>query len=93
MARGAQAYPGSARLGACGPPPSAGTSESSGWAHAAGGKGYLNFLYSKWSGNGPETVLFSSRRVGTGDVHFRQYRAETLGEIILSSAKSLHTQK
>ena len=43
----------------------------------------------KWS----ETVLFSSRRVGTGDVHYRQYRAETLGEIILSSAKSLHQQK
>jgi hypothetical protein len=25
----------------------------------------------QWSGNGPETVLFSSRRVGTGDVHSR----------------------
>jgi hypothetical protein len=46
-----------------------------------------------WSGNGPEMVLFSSRRVGAGDVDYRQDRAETLVEITLSSEKSLHQQK
>src|SRR2546427_11956678 len=35
-----------ARPGACGPPPSADTRGSRRWAHAAGGKGRLNFLYS-----------------------------------------------
>src|SRR5215831_14534369 len=47
----------------------------------------------KWSRNGPETVLFWSRRVGAGDVHSRQDRAETLVESILRSAKALHQQK
>src|SRR5262249_30663600 len=46
-----------------------------------------------WSENGPETVLFWSRRVGAGDVHSRQDRAETLVERILRSAKALHRQK
>src|SRR5262245_43255137 len=44
----------------------------------------------KWSRNGPETVLFWSRRMGAGDVHSRPDRAETLVERILRSAKALH---
>src|SRR5262249_12059395 len=47
----------------------------------------------KWSRNGPETVLFWSRRVGAGDVHSRQDRAEPLVERILRSAKALHPQQ
>ena len=47
MARGAPAYPGSARGPGCvGRPQALGTSGSHGWAHATGGKGRLNFLYS-----------------------------------------------
>src|SRR5262245_17799522 len=46
-----------------------------------------------WSRNGPETVLVSSRRVGTGDVHSRQNRAEALVESIRRSAQALPQQQ
>src|SRR5215467_4526847 len=47
----------------------------------------------KRSRNGPETVLFWSRRVGAGDVHSRPDRTETLVASILRNVKALPQQQ